>query len=74
MPEAAQILGYMSALLLIGSFGIWAKALRGPLLQRLDGRRSSNSGPAKLVFQLLALAFGLSIVAALLAIAGWFSG
>lgn len=74
LPEAALILGYLSALLLVGSFAIWAKKLRGPLLQRLDGRRTSNAGPAQLVFQLLALAFGLSTLAAVLAIAGWFAG
>jgi hypothetical protein len=71
MSEAAQILALFSALSLLASVAIWAVLLRGPLLQRLDGRRVSNAGPAALAIQLLMLAVGVSAVAAMLAVAGW---
>jgi hypothetical protein len=48
MPEAAQTLAIISALLLWGWIATWATLLRGPLLQRLDGSRTSNAGPLSL--------------------------
>jgi hypothetical protein len=71
MPELAQILALLSALLMGISFAIWSQWLRGPLLQRLDGQRASNAAPAALAMKLLVAAFGLSAVAALLAMADW---
>jgi hypothetical protein len=41
------------------------------LLQRLNGRRTSNVRPTELVSEVLVLALGLSAVAAGLAIVGW---
>lgn len=73
MPEAARILAVFSALLLLASVLIWTQRLRGPLLQRLDGRRASNDRPADLAVKALVLALGLSAVAAILAVAGWVS-
>jgi hypothetical protein len=70
MPEGARIIALFSALLLICSVGIWTALLRGPLLQRLDGGRASNGVPAEFAMQALVLAFGLSAVAAVLAIIG----
>jgi hypothetical protein len=66
--EAARTLALFSALLLVVSATIWGKILRGPLLQRLDGSRASNDGPAELAMKTLVLAFALSSVAAVLAI------
>ena len=71
MPEVAQILALLSALLMVIAFAIWSQWLRGPLLQRLDGQRASNAAPAALAMRLLVAAFGLSAVAALLAMADW---
>jgi hypothetical protein len=71
MPELAQIIALFAALLLVACLFIWANVLRGPLLQRLDGGRASNAGPAELASQVLVLAFGLSAVSAVLAIGGW---
>jgi hypothetical protein len=71
MPEVARTLAFLSALLIVLAFAIWAKWLRGPLLQRLDGTRASNNRPAQLAIQLLMLALGVSAVAAVLAIVGW---
>jgi hypothetical protein len=71
MPEAARILALFSALLLLASVVIWTNMLRGPLLQRLDGRRGSNDHPAELAGKALFLAVGVSAVAAILAVAGW---
>jgi len=73
VAEAASILALFSALLLIAAVGTWTALLRGPLLQRLDGRRTSNAGRAAIAIQLLILAFGVSAVAAALAIVGWIS-
>jgi hypothetical protein len=73
MPEVAQALAFLSALLMVISFAIWSKWLGGPLLQRLDGQRASNAAPAALAIKLLISAFGVSALAAVLAIAGWIS-
>jgi hypothetical protein len=73
MPEVAQALAFLSALLIVIAFAIWANLLRGPLLQRLDGPRASNAAPAALAMKLLMAAFGISVVAAALAIGGWIS-
>ena len=35
MPEVARTLAFLSAVLLVTSVAVWAKWLRGPLLQRL---------------------------------------
>ena len=73
MLELARTLAFASALLMVISFVIWVSLLRGPLLQRLDGQRASNAAPAALAIKLLMLAFGVSAVAAILAIVGWIS-
>jgi hypothetical protein len=73
MPEAVRILAIFSVIFLLASAAIWGGLLRGPLLQRLDGTRASNNGPGQLAIQALVLAFGLSAVAAVLAIVGWIS-
>jgi hypothetical protein len=71
MPEAARIFALSSVLLLIMSLSIWTTMLRGPLMQRLDGRRESNVRPAELASRLLALALGLSAISAIVAVGGW---
>ena len=68
MIEAARTLALLSALALVVSFTIWASMLEGPMLQRLDGSRASNDGPAELAMKTLVLAFLLSSAAAVLAI------
>ena len=73
MPEVARTLAFLSAVLIVTSFTVWAKWLRGPLLQRLDGQRASNAVPGALVLKLLMAAFCVSAVAAVLAIGGWIS-
>jgi hypothetical protein len=73
MSEVAQALAFLSALLMVISFAIWLKWLRGPLLQRLDGQRASNAAPAALAIKLLMAALGVSALAAILAIGGWIS-
>jgi hypothetical protein len=73
MPELAQTLAFVAALLMVISIAIWSSWLRGPLLQRLDGQRAANAAPAALAMKLLIAAFGVSAVAAILAIGGWIS-
>ena len=73
MAEVAAALGCFSALLMVVSLAIWASWLRGPLLQRLDGERASNAASAGIAINLLVAAFGVSAVAAVLAIVAWIS-
>jgi len=73
MAGVSQALAILSALMMAISFAIWSGWLRGPLLQRLDGHRASNAAPAGLAIKLLIAAFGVSAVAAILAIGGWIS-
>jgi Zn-dependent protease len=73
MAEIAAALGTFSALLMVISLAIWASWLRGPLLQRLDGERASNAASAGIAINLLVAAFGVSAVAAVLAIVAWIS-
>jgi hypothetical protein len=73
MTELAQTLAFLAGLLMVISFAIWSNWLRGPLLQRLDGQRASNAAPAALAIRLLIAAFGVSAVAAVLAVGGWIS-
>ena len=73
MLEVARTLAFLSTALMVISFAIWLKWLRGPLLQRLDGQRASNVALAAVASKLLMVAFGVSAVAAVLAIGGWIS-
>jgi hypothetical protein len=70
MLEAARILGCFSAVLLVAAVAAWVKLARGPLLQRLDGRIGLNFAQAESASQLLVLALSLSVLAAILALAG----
>ena len=71
MVEAGNVLGVLSAVLLLMAVIAWVKLVRGPLLQRKDGRTEMDSAQGKLASELLFWAAGLSSAAALLAIAGW---
>ena len=73
VAEVARALAFAAALLMAISFAIWLSWLRGPLLQRLGGLRASNVAPAALAIKSLIVAFGVSVVAALLAIVAWIS-
>jgi len=71
MVEAGNVLGVLSAVLLLMAVIAWVKLVRGPLLQRKDGRTEMDSAQGELASELLFWAAGLSSAAALLAIAGW---
>ena len=71
MVEAGNVLGVLSAVLLLLAVIAWVKFIRGPLMQRTDGRIGMDSAPGELASELLFWAAGLSGVAALLAVAGW---
>jgi len=73
MADIAVALGSFSALLMVISLAVWLCWLRGPLLQRLDGERVSNAASAGIAINLLVAAFGVSAVAAVLAIVAWIS-
>jgi hypothetical protein len=70
--ETAQVVGWFSALVLLIAAAAWVKLLRGPAIERLDGRLALNRN-AEPASKLLVVALGLGGVAAVLAIAGWFA-
>ena len=74
MLETAGLLGWLSAALLFAAVAAWLKLGRGPLLQRLNGRATPDTGQIESASRLLVGAFGFSAVAALLAIVGWMFG
>jgi hypothetical protein len=71
MVEAGNVLGLLSAVLLLMAVIAWVKLVRGPLLQRKDGRTEMDSAQGEVASELLFCAAGLSSAAAFLAIAGW---
>ena len=73
MLEAAQVLACLAAVLLAMAVGAWAKLGGGPALRRLDGGSEPLSWQSELPLKLLMAAFGLSALAAALAILDWIS-
>jgi hypothetical protein len=71
MVEASNILGALAAALLLVAVVVWAKLLRGPLLQRADGGIVRNSAQGEFASELLFWAAGVSAAAVFVAIAGW---
>jgi hypothetical protein len=71
MVEAGNALGVLSAVLLLMAVIAGVKLIRGPLMQRNDGRVVMDSARGELASELLFWAAGLSSVAALLAVGGW---
>jgi hypothetical protein len=71
MIEASNILGALAAVLLLVAVVVWAKLLRGPLLQRADGGIVRNSAQGEFASELLFWAAGVSAAAVFVAIAGW---
>jgi uncharacterized membrane protein len=71
MLELGQTLGFFSAVLLIVACAAWVNLSRGSRLQPIDGPPEANRAPTEFASRLLALAFGLSAVAAVLAVVGW---
>ncbi len=73
MTEVARILASVSVLLLIGALIVWMNLRGRPQLRRLNGGTLANVGNPQAAALLLLAAVGLSAVAAILAIAGWFA-
>jgi hypothetical protein len=71
MVEAGNILGVLAAVLLLMAVTAWIALIRGPLIQRTDGRTEIDSAQGNLASELLFWAAALSSAAALLAIGGW---
>lgn len=68
MLDAAQLLGWLSAGLLITAVIAWLKLGRTPLHQRLGGRVALDSKPGQVAAKFLMAAAALSAVAAFLAV------
>ena len=73
MLEVARILASIAVILLIVAIAAWANPLGRSPLRRLDGSAVANGGNLQIAALLLLAAVGLSAVAAILAIAGWFA-
>lgn len=71
MVEAGNVLGVLSVVFLLMAVIAWVKLVRGPLLQRKDGRTELDSAQGEVASELLFWAAGLSSAAAFLAMAGW---
>lgn len=74
MLEASAMVGWLSAVLLVAAVAAWLMLGRGPLLQRLDGRRTQRANHVENAARLLAIAFAVSAVAAILSVAGLMFG
>lgn len=72
MIETSRILGFASVALLTIAIAAWLKIWRRPALARLNGTTTPNLAGGEFASRLLVLAAGLSAVAALVAITGWF--
>ena len=70
MYEAANILGALSAILLLMALVAWVKLIRGPLMQRTDGHTEMDPAQSEFASELLFWAAGLSCAAIICAIAG----
>ena len=71
MVEAGNVLGVLAAALLLMAIVAWVKLIRGPLMQRIDGRTGTDPSEGEFASELLFWAAGLSTAAMFLAVVGW---
>jgi Na+/H+-translocating membrane pyrophosphatase len=71
MIEAGNVLGVLAAALLLMAVVAWVKLIRGPLMQRIDGRTGMEPAQGEFASELLLWAAGLSTAAMFLAVGGW---
>jgi len=71
MLEFGQILGLFSVVVLAAALVAFVKLGWNPVLLPIHGRSGGKSEQAELASQLMVLAFGVSVIAAVLAVAGW---
>lgn len=71
MIEAGNVLGALSAVLLLMAVIAWVKVIRRRLLQRTDGRTQLDAPQGEFASELLFWAASLSGTAAFVAVAGW---
>ncbi len=70
MLELGQVLGWLSAIVLLMALVAWLKPDWRPQRRRSGGRADSTSAPMEGAPRLLLSAVGISIVAAILAVTG----
>jgi hypothetical protein len=71
MLELGQILGLLSAVLLIVAVTAWAKLSLSRAPQAIHGCPVANPGPVEFASRLIVVAFALSVPAAIFAVVGW---
>ncbi len=69
MLEHPGMLGWLAAALLFAGIAAWVKLGRGPMLRKLNGRAVVKTGQVKSASWLLVIALGVSVVAAIVAVA-----
>jgi hypothetical protein len=74
MVDAGNVLGLLAAVLLLMAVSAWVKLIRGPLMQRTDGRTGLDRADSGFASELLIWSAGLSTGATFLAVAGWIFG
>ena len=70
MLNTSGMLGWLAAALLFAAIAAWLKLRRGPLLPRFNGRATLKTDEVESASRLLVIALAVSVVAAVLAIAG----
>lgn len=73
MLESARILASASVIVLIVAVAAWGNLLGRLQSRRLNGGAAAKDGDPEIAARLLLAGVGLSDVAAVLAIAGWFT-
>jgi hypothetical protein len=72
MVDAGNMLGVLAAVLLLMAVVSWVQLIRGPPLQRTDGRTGIDADEDnEFASELLLWAAGLSTAAMFLAVGGW---
>jgi len=71
MVEAGNVLGVLAAALLLMAVVAWVKLIRGPLMQRTDGRTGTDPAQSEFASELILWAAGLSTAAMFLGVGGW---
>ena len=71
MLELGQVLGLLSAVVLVVAVAAWAKLRWTAAPHLVRGRTRAHPAGAEFASQIMVLAFGLSALAAIVAVVGW---